>query len=121
MEREETQETIPPVQEKITDQIREYVETQLSLIKLKGVLKTSTIFANVFTIVFVLICALILFFFAIITLALYLGEEVFHSYYKGFGCVSLIILGIAILIMLVKSSLIEPPISNFIIRKIFKD
>jgi len=118
MEREE-QHQAPHAQAKITDQVKDYVETQINLIKLRGVLKASSIFANIFTIAFVLLCALILFFFAIITLALYLGEEVFQSYYKGFGCVSLIILGIAVLVMIIKSSLIEPPISNFIIRKIF--
>lgn len=111
---------IPPSQAKITEQIKEYFNTQFDLIRLKGVLKVSNLLAGLIAAIFVLVCSLMLFFFLIITLALYLGEEVFHSYWQGFGCVSLVILVMAVLVAALKNKVIQPPIINILIKNLFK-
>lgn len=110
---------VPP-QAKITDQIKEYFNTQFDLIRLKGVLKVSNLLAGLIAAIVVLVCSLIFFLFLVITLALYLGEEVFHSYWQGFGSVSVFILLIAVLVAVLKTKVIQPPIINILIKNLFK-
>jgi hypothetical protein len=102
----------------IIDQVKEYAETRLKLIKYEAIERGSSIVADIIIEVVVIFSLLLTFLFASFTLALFLGE-VFHSNWKGFGCVAAFYLLIAILLMVAKRSF-EKPIVNAMITKLFK-
>jgi hypothetical protein len=83
----------------IIDQLKEYAEIRLKLAKLRASMVLAFIFGS-------------------ITLAYYLGD-VLGATWRGFGCVALLYLIIALIIKFNKKSL-ERPIINGIIQKIFK-
>jgi len=113
---EETKEAKPG----LTEQVEQYIETRIKLIRYQAVEKGTSFFANLITEVFVLLCILLTFLLATITLALYLGS-VLNSYWMGFGCVTLLYLLVAFIISKTKSRYIEPRIVNFLVRKLLKD
>lgn len=103
----------------LTDQLKEYIETRIKLARYQAIDKGTSFFANLVTEMFVLICGAFTFFFATITLALYLGS-VMGSYWMGFGCVALLYLILAIIVSAIKDKYLEPRIIDFLIKKIFK-
>ncbi|RKR81396.1 putative superfamily III holin-X [Mucilaginibacter gracilis] len=103
----------------LTDQLKEYVETRIKLARYQAIDKGTSFFANLITEVFVLICMGLTFFFATITLALFLGHLI-GSYWIGFGLVALLYLILAIAVSYTKDKYLEPRIINFLLRKIFK-
>lgn len=103
----------------LTDQLKEYIETRIKLARYQAIDKGTSFIANMVTEIFVLICIAMTFFFATITLALFLGH-VLNSYWAGFGCVAVLYLLVAMLVNAVKDKYIEPRIINFLIKKIFK-
>ena len=103
----------------LTDQLKEYIETRIKLARYQAIDKGTSFFANMITEVFVLICIAMTFFFATLTLALFLGH-VLNSYWMGFGCVGLIYLCLAITASKIRTKSIEPKIVNFLLKKIFK-
>ncbi|RFZ83012.1 phage holin family protein [Mucilaginibacter terrenus] len=102
----------------IIEQLKEYVETRLKLLKLEAIEKSTSVIANVVVDLVVVISLMLTFLFASFTLALFLGE-VFHSYWKGFGCVALIYLLLAVVLIVAKKP-IERPIVNILVRKLFR-
>ena len=108
-----------PQQPPILDQLKEYAETRFKLSKYKVIEKSTSVIAGLVTDVVIIVSLVLTFLFASFTLALFLGE-VFHSYWKGFGCVALLYLLFAIVIMLAKGSF-ERPLINVLIKKLFKD
>jgi len=104
----------------LSDQLKQYIETRIKLIRLQAVEKGTSFFAGLITEVFVLICIATTLMFFSITLALYLGE-LFNAYWIGFGCVALIYLFIALLVSAFKKKFVEPKIVNFLIKKIFRE
>jgi hypothetical protein len=102
----------------ILDQLQEYAETRLKLAKYRAIEGGSSIFASMVADVVVIICMVLAFIFASITLGFYLGY-LFNQNWMGFGCVALVYLIIALVVKYNRKS-IERPIINTIIQKIFK-
>jgi len=103
----------------LTDQLKEYLETRIKLARYQAIDKGTSFIANMVTEIFVLICIGMTFFFATITLALFIGH-LLNSYWVGFGCVALLYLLVAMVVNTIKDKHIEPRIINFLIKKIFK-
>jgi Ca2+/Na+ antiporter len=101
----------------IIEQVREYVETRLKLLKLEVIDRSSAIIATIVVDLVMIIALVLTFLFASFTLALFLGD-VFGAYWKGFGAVALLYLLIAVVIIVAKKPL-ERPIINVLIRKLF--
>jgi len=111
---EDKKETPPP----IIDQLTDYAETRFKLAKYRAIEGGSSIFASMMADVVVIICTVLAFIFASITLAFYLAY-LFNSDWMGFGCVSVIYALFAFVVKWNRKSL-ERPIVNAIIQKIFK-
>ena len=95
-----------------------YVNTRLEYTRLYFVEKGSKIFADVVTNAAVVICFLLAFLFGTFTLALFLSD-VLESYTRGFGCVALIYIFLALVVYWTKEKYIEKAIVNFAIRNYF--
>ena len=95
-----------------------YIDTRIEYTKLSILEKTSKMFADLITNAAVIICFVLAFLFASITLALYLAD-VLGSYAAGFGCVAGIYLLFSILVLLTKDKYIEKFLVNLFIRKYF--
>ncbi len=104
--------------EDLLSDAKEYVDDKIAYTQLYLVEKISKTVADAITSLAVIICFLMAFLFASVTLALFLSD-VLGSFTRGFGCVSLIYLVIAILVYLTKDKYIEKGITNFAIRKYF--
>ena len=123
---EETHDTQQPPQEPphpqeqpfIFDQLKDYAETRFKLAKYRAIEGGTSIAAGIIADIVVTISMAMAFIFASVTLAFYLAE-VFNSDWKGFACVGVIYLLIAIVVRVNRKGL-ERPIVNAIIRKIFK-
>ncbi|RCH55478.1 hypothetical protein DJ568_06180 [Mucilaginibacter hurinus] len=102
----------------VIDQLKEYVETRITLIKYKAIEQSTSAVASVIVLLVISIVGLITFIFLNLTLALYLAE-VLGSYWQGFGIVTAFYLLIVIILLAAKPS-IEKPIVNSFIKKIFK-
>jgi len=104
----------------LIDQLTEYAETRIKLAKYKAIDGGSSVIASIIADVVVIISMVLAFIFASFTLAFYLATVFDGSLWKGFGCVTLIYLIIAIIFKLNKAGF-ERPIANTFIRKFFKN
>lgn len=102
----------------IIDQLKEYVETRITLAKYKAIEQGTSAVAGIIVTLATIIIGLLAFLFASITLALYLGH-VLGSNWQGFGIVTAFYLLIVIIILAAKTSF-EKSIINGFIKKIFK-
>jgi len=110
---EPKKETVRP----IVDQVKEYVETRLKLLKLEVVDRSSAVIATIIVELIVVVSLMLTFLFASFTLALFLAD-CFGSYWQGFGAVALLYLLIGVGLMLAKKT-IERPLINIFIKKLF--
>lgn len=117
---EEKKDTQPqdPTPPPLFDQLKEYAETKVKLVKYQAVEGGTSIAASIIADVVVIICMAMAFIFASITLAFYLSY-LFKSFWEGFACVGVMYLLIAVLVKYNKKSL-ERPIINTLIQKILK-
>lgn len=115
---EEKKEAEQPPQPNILDQLKEYVETRVTLGKYKAIEKSTSVAASLVTVVVIVFSLIMTFMFFTFTVALLLGELLGASW-KGFGIVTLFYLLIAVIVIAAKSSF-EKPIVNLLISKIFK-
>ena len=97
---------------------RSYLDARMEYVRLSMVEKVSRGAANIITGSVVVVCFVLAFLFGTITLALFLSD-VLGSFTKGFGCVSLIYLAIAIVVYLTKDKYIEKAIINRAIKTYF--
>jgi len=111
---EDKKEPQPP----IIEQLKEYAETRVKLAKYRAIEGGTSIAASIIADIVAVIATTMAFIFGSVTLAFYLAEK-FNSDWKGFACVAVIYLIIAIIIRINKRRL-EKPIVNSIIQKIFK-
>src|ERR1700742_1868345 len=111
---EPEKETPPP----IIDQLKEYAETRIKLAKYQAIEGGTSIAAGLAADVVVFISAVLAFIFASVTVAYLIGKLV-HADWIGFGCVALIYLIIAIVVK-VKKKVLERPIINALIKRIFR-
>jgi hypothetical protein len=105
--------------EDLYDDAKSYLDTKVEYTRLYLVEKVSKIFADVVTNALVIICFVLAFLFATLTLALFLSD-VLGSFTKGFGCVALIYLFLALIVYFTKDKYIEKAIINFTIKNYFK-
>ena len=104
--------------EELYEDAKAYVDTKVEYTRLYLVEKVSKIFADVVTNAFVVICFVLAFLFATLTLALFLSD-LLGSYTQGFGCVTLIYLLLALIVYFTKDKYIEKAIINLTIKKYF--
>ena len=104
--------------EDLVSDAKAYLESRIEYTRLYVVEKVARIFADLITNATVIICFTLAFLFGTITFALFLSD-VLGSSTRGFGCVSLIYLALAIIVFLTKDNYIEKGIINFAIRKYF--
>lgn len=112
----EQNKTNPP----IIEQIKEYVETRIRLVKYKVIDQATSIIASVIAYAIVAVLGLLILLFFSVTLALFLGTLI-GSYWAGFGCVTLIYIILAVLVLVLKAKYIETPLIGFFITKFFKN
>src|SRR5690348_13246022 len=105
MDEEKKEQEQPP----IIDQLKEYAETNIKLIKLKAVDSSTSVVGSVVADVAIGIGLFIVFVFATITLGFYLSE-LFESFWKGFGCITLIYL-IVVVILIIRKPIIQRTIA----------
>jgi len=103
----------------IIDQLKAYAETRIKLAKYQAIEGGTSVIASLIADVVIVLTVSLAFIFASITLALFLGD-VLHGNWKGFGCVSVLYIIIALTIKYKRQHL-EGPIINAFIRKIFKN
>ncbi len=104
--------------EDLVSDAKAYLDTRVEYTRLYLVEKISKVFADLVTSAAVIICFILAFLFGTVTLALFLSD-LLHSFTKGFGCVSLIYILLAIIVYVTKDKYIEKSIINFAIRKYF--
>ncbi|RZM20452.1 MAG: phage holin family protein [Pedobacter sp.] len=104
--------------EDIISEAKSYLDTRVEYTRLYLVEKVSKVFADLVTNAAVIICFVLAFLFGTITLALFLSE-LLGTYTRGFGCVSLIYIALALIVYMTKDKFIEKAIINFAIRKYF--
>ena len=102
----------------IVEQVKQYLETKIKLLKYEGVDKASGIIAEVITDLVAVVLSLLAFLFFNVTLALFIGH-LLNSDCEGFGCVTIIYILIVMLARSLKVSLQNLVIRNFI-RQFFK-
>ncbi|MCY1524635.1 hypothetical protein D9M68_595780 [compost metagenome] len=105
--------------ESLFSDAKEYVDMRVEYIRLSVIEKASKLFADLITNVVVLVCFVLAFLFGTFTLALFLSSEL-GSYTKGFGCVALIYLVLAIIVYLAKDKFLEKRLTNLFIRNYFE-
>jgi hypothetical protein len=104
--------------EDLVDDAKGFLEARIEYTRLYLVEKVSKLFADLVTSTAVIVCFILAFLFGSVTLALFLSD-VLGSYTRGFGCVSLIYILLAIIVYLTKDKYIEKAIINVAIRKYF--
>ncbi|TDQ09639.1 phage holin family protein [Pedobacter metabolipauper] len=97
---------------------KSYLDTKVEYTRLYLVEKISKIFADMVTNAAVIFCFVLAFLFGTFTLALFLSD-VLGTYTKGFGCVALIYILLALIVYYTKDKYIEKAIINFTIRNYF--
>lgn len=104
--------------EDLYEDAKVYLDTRVEYTRLYLLEKISKIFADLVTNAAVIICFILAFLFGTFTLALFLSD-ILGSYARGFGCVSLIYIFLALLVYFTKEKYIEKAIINFTIRNYF--
>jgi hypothetical protein len=104
--------------EDLYEDAKSYLDTKVEYGRLYLVEKVSKIFADVITNALVIICFILAFLFATLTLALFLSN-LLGSFTQGFGCVALFYLLLALIVYFTKDKFIEKAIINFTIKNYF--
>lgn len=104
--------------EDLYEDAKSYLDTKVEYTRLYLVEKVSKIFADVITNALAIICFVLAFLFATLTLALFLSD-LLGSYTQGFGCVALFYLLLALIVYFTKDKFIEKAIINFTIKNYF--
>ena len=115
---EENQEKKEKGIEELYEDAKTYLDTRVEYTRLYLVEKISKIFADVVTNATVAVCFILAFLFGTFTLALFLSD-LLGSYTRGFGCVALLYVLLALIVYYTKEKYIEKAIINFTIRNYF--
>lgn len=100
--------------DKMKQQLTEYMQLRLDLLKADFTEKTALIFSKMITGIIVLVMAFMVILFGSIALGLYLGS-ILGSVVLGFTLVTGAYLLLIVLLLLVKDKLIQTPVANQII------
>jgi hypothetical protein len=106
--------------EKLTDNIKEYVNTRYDLITLKLTQKIANIGSQIVAIIIIGTVLSMFLLFVNISIALYLSS-VLNNNYAGFFIVTGFYLLLLLIFIIGKKRLILTPISNFIVKQILHD
>ena len=112
MEDKKEEQQQPP----IIDQLKEYAETRIKLAKYQAIDSSTSVIGSIVADIALVVCLLLLFSFATVTLGFYLAE-VLESFWQGFGCITLLYLIIAI-VLKVKRPGLEKGVASALIQKI---
>ena len=112
MEDKKEEQQQPP----IIDQLKEYAETRIKLAKYQAIDSSTSVVGSIVADIALVICLLLLFSFATVTLGFYLAE-VLESFWQGFGCITLLYLIIAIVLKF-KRHLLGKGVTSALIQKI---
>jgi hypothetical protein len=104
--------------EELAIHIKDYIQTEIELIKLNFAEKLSKVLSNFLAIIILIWVLLLSILFASISLAFFIGERI-GKMSIGFFIVSLIYLLIAIVSWYLRERLIRIPILNGILRQLF--
>lgn len=104
--------------EDLYEEAKAYLDTRVEYTRLYLVERMSKVFADLATNAAVVLCFVLAFLFGTFTLALFLSD-VLGSYTKGFGCVSVLYILLALIVYYTKDKYIEKAIINFTIRNYF--
>jgi len=104
--------------EDLLEDTKSYINTRIEYTRLYMVERASKVFADLVTNAAVAVCFILAFLFGTFTLALFLSD-VLGSYTRGFGCVALIYVALALIVYFTKDKYIEKAIVNFSIRNYF--
>ncbi|MXV14133.1 phage holin family protein [Hufsiella ginkgonis] len=116
----EPKEGIPqPEKQDLIALLKEYLTTRMELGRLTLIERLVVIIANVATDAFVVVAMILTFLFGSMTLGFYLGEQL-QSTAAGFGIVSLIYFGLALIMYFIKDKYVEKYLINFMVKKIFR-
>lgn len=115
MENEKDTQQEPP----IFDQLKDYTETRLKLLKYEAIDRSTSIISSVTVDLMIVVCFILVFLFVSFALAFYLGHLFGDAHYLGFGCVALLYLIVALIIHKSRAK-IQKPIVNILIKKLFK-
>jgi len=112
---EEEKQSPPP----IVEQVKEYIDTQLELVKLEAVEQGAKFLSGFIVDVIIAVCFTLAFLFISLALALLLSSLMNHSYWAGFGSMAAVYIIIA-LIAIQRKDKIRPKLTNMFIRNFFK-
>ncbi len=104
----------------LVEHVESYIDTQQQLTQLKIAEKSSIIGASMLSAMIIGSFLLLVFLFASIAFAFLLANY-FGKVYLGFFAVAGIYFFIALVLMLLKESLLKTPIANTIIKNFFKE
>lgn len=99
--------------------VEEYFDSRLELLKLQGAEKVARIGAIFVSMLIVGFLVFLLFLFLLVTLVLVLGDFL-DSYTKAFAWVSLGLFVLIVVLIVLRKKLIELPLINNIIRKLYE-
>lgn len=102
----------------ITDEVKNYVSTNIELLKLEATEKTSVVVSTFISNIVVILLSFFFIFFASVATSLYIGQKL-QSNCLGFFIVAAAYLLLAIVLFVKRKSLIELPIRDKIIKSIF--
>jgi uncharacterized membrane protein YqjE len=105
--------------EEVTKKLKMTIQTNIELMKLEVVERTSVIFSRLLIFLLIGFFALLFILFGSITVG-FLLSHCFNDTSIGFGIVSCFYLLISVLILIFRKLLIELPIRDKIVRSIFK-
>jgi cytochrome c biogenesis protein CcdA len=100
--------------------IEEYISTRLLLVKVEAVEKLTDALSVVFKRIILFIIAGLVFFFASIAAALWIGD-IYNSYTIGFFAIAGVYLLILIIMFIFRKQFLEKNIKNDIIRTVFQN
>lgn len=104
----------------VVDLIKEYIATKIELGRLTILERLIVIVASLLTDGFILVTGLLTFLFGSVALGCYFGE-LFNSYAKGFGLMTLIYLVLALTMFFIKDKFVDKYLHNFMVKRIFQN
>lgn len=100
------------------ERVKEYIQLRTRLAVLLTAEKVAEFYAGLASSLILLLCLLMAFLFGSLALAFYLSE-VFNNTWCGFLCVTGLYLLIALIVQIIKKKLIEKPLMDSTVKKIF--
>ncbi|MDA3911471.1 MAG: phage holin family protein [Bacteroidales bacterium] len=100
--------------------IENYISSRILLLKVEAIEKVSDAISVVFKRIILFIIAGLVFFFASIAVAIWIGE-LYNSYIIGFFAIAAVYFLILIILFVFRKQLLEKNIKNDVIRTLFND